>query len=277
MRERIFICRTVKSVRNFVVNNLTNNVMKLVNILTALLLSANIALASCSSSKNTASTSSTAKMERTITIPHNYSGIETRNGLSVIYKTGATGGVTICKIDGPADLVDRIEAVVKKNTLLIHTKDDRGLNNNSGTPIVITVLGQQVQNIETNSGSNLKIDSELATQNEFSIHVNSGAVIGLNKKVSCKEMTVDINSGASLTAGNVDIRGSLKIVASSGAIIEMKGKATTGTIDASSGAIVELGGMKVTRTTTVNASSGAIVTTNKKVDNVTVGSGAIVN
>lgn len=290
MSERKKICKTEENGRNFASKSNKMSVMKLVNFLSILLLSANVAVASCSSSKTEAS----ARMERTIRIPNSYKSVKTSNGLIVNYTASASNGETVCTVAGPAEVVERIEAVVKDNRLHIKTKDGRGLNLKSDASVIVSVSGLAVSSFAAGSGSIFNVNSSLNASADFSVDASSGAVINFNGQIRCKDCSIDISSGAALNlpklqasgvlevdassgavfTGEIDVR-DVELDLSSGAVLNLKGKAKACEIDASSGSVLNLSGLEVSGRADVDASSGAIVNLGKKAK-VRKSSGAIV-
>lgn len=250
--------------------------MKLINVFTVAMLAINVATASCSGVKNEASL---PVAERTVTITDRYSGLTTSNGIVVEYTASVHDGNTICKITGPSELINRVKPIVQGSTLHIQTDDLRGLRNTTGIPITVSVSGRQLNNVEANSGSIVTLKSRLVTSGDMKLETGSGATLTMlnSGSLKCKNLTIDLHSGGILTVGNAQISGLLKIDASSGGILKISGKASTGVIEASSGTILTMNGMDFSGKVKVDASSGAIIKLPDTDAEITKDSGAIVN
>lgn len=290
MCERKIICNGAPAKRNFAVSNpKLMFVMKLVNFVIVALLAANTAIASCSSSRvETDGNRST----RTVSISANYSSVKSSNGLNVIYEARGGGSTTVCRIEGPRELVERVETKVKDGVLRIRTRDGRGISKEQGRPTVY-VTGRPVSAFEASSGSVLSVKSALSAKGTFEAEVSSGAILNFPHKITCRNFEAEFSSGGVINmeklecSATLELEGSsggvfnataecvdFEVDLSSGAVLKLKGKAERGEIDASSGAVVECKGMNA-GTVEVDASSGAVVSVGQGAK-ISKSSGAIV-
>lgn len=139
---------------------------------------------------------------KVLTVNKQYTGISVSTGVSVKYTPSSTGKTTI-EINGPADQINWIEAVVINHNLCIRVKSDK--NNNykisRAKNVKINVTGPLVKNISASSAADFSTTAWLEFKK--STLVLSASSSGNIKLANVTAPMVKANASSS---GDIDIK-----------------------------------------------------------------------
>ncbi|MFY1828210.1 head GIN domain-containing protein [Myxococcus fulvus] len=160
-----------------------------------------------------------------------FHSIELSHGIKAQLKVGPKS----VRVEGPADLVSRLELEVEDGELATKVERKGILNSFNGSKIRLFITVPRLEEVSVSGGGS--VEGEVSTSEDFSIEASGGASIDLR---------------------GIDTR-KLDLEASGGGTVQLEGRAKQLDIEASGGAVVKAMKLKGLRDLDVEASGGAEV------------------
>lgn len=160
-----------------------------------------------------------------------FDGVAVSHGIKAEVKVGPKS----VRLEGPADLLARIQLKVEDGTLVTKVERDGLFGGLRGGKVVLHVTNPKVRRVSASGGSH--IDADATNTDEFSAEASGGAVVSVR---------------------GVDAR-KVEAEASGGSRVTLSGRATELDAEASGGAVVRALDVKGLKTLEAEASGGSRV------------------